>query len=127
MKELKNVEYDDIECSYNRDAVCPYCGLPNYIEEEDYKGQDEETIEECGGCGKKFVHTIDYDIRFSSEPYENWLMEKIARCNNDIKYYKLRITKADHEELDYLQTMLKQHEEELAEFVEEAEKLEEQK
>ena len=124
MKELNKVEYDDIECFNNRDAVCPYCGHPNYIETEDYKSQDEETVEECGGCGKKFVHTIDYDIRFTSEPYENWLIEKMARYNNDIKYYKLRITKADQTELYYLQTMYKHYEEELAELLKEAEKLE---
>jgi len=85
-REIKEVEYDDLKCFNNSEAVCPYCGYENYIEPESYKGQDEETIEECGNCGKTFVHTIDYNITFSSEPYENWVLRQMNNCKRRIKH-----------------------------------------
>ena len=87
-REIKEVEYDDLKCFRNSDAVCPYCGYENYIEGENYKGQDEETAEECGNCGKAFVHTIDYNITFSSEPYENWALREINNYKRQIKHYE---------------------------------------
>lgn len=87
-REIKKFEYDDIKCFMNNDAVCPYCGYENYIEPESYGGQDEETVEECGNCGKTFVHKIDYSITFTSEPYENWYLGQRESLLKRIKRYE---------------------------------------
>lgn len=89
MIEIKQVEYDDLKCFNNEDeAICPYCGEANYIEPDDYMGQDEEVIEECGYCEKTFVHQINYTISFTSEPYENWVLRKIKSYSERVEDYK---------------------------------------
>lgn len=89
MIEIKKVNYDDLKCCGNEDeAICPYCGEANYIEPDDYKGQDEEAFEECVNCGKTFVHQINYKISFTSEPYENWGLREIKWRSERLKEYK---------------------------------------
>ena len=125
MKELKKVVYDENKCNHNYEAVCPYCGCDNQIESEDYKGQDEETIEECENCGKKFIHTIDYCITFTSEPYENWLIRQIESSKDEIKDYKRQADNTqDAWEKGYYQSVVEYQEIELEGFLKEVKILE---
>lgn len=76
MKEIKKVDYNEMECLAEDEAVCPYCGYENCIEPDDYKGQDEEEFEVCGECERTFVHEINYRITFTSEPLENYYLRR---------------------------------------------------
>lgn len=108
--DIKEVEYNYAQCLGDGEAVCPYCGYENFIESEDYGGQDDEKIELCGNCEKYFVHQINYTITFSSEPYENYyirtrksLEEQRARYELNIKgdhndsYYRMLLNNVQHE------------------------------
>lgn len=127
-REIKEVEYDDLKCFGNSDAVCPYCGCENYIEPEDYGGQDEETVEECDNCGKTFVHQIDYNITFTSEPYENWVLREIKNLEGSIRNCQDDMNKAptDRSEglnKEYYQRIVDHIQNELDKLLKEAEEV----
>ena len=127
-REIKKVEYDEWKCLANSEAICPYCGCENYIEPETYKGQDEETIEECGNCGKTFVHQIDYNITFSSEPYENWVLREINNYEGQIKNLEELKNEAPVERnkglnKEYYQSVIDYHQRELDKLLKQAEKV----
>lgn len=73
-KEIKSIEYNELDCWAEEDAVCPYCGCENYIEPESYSGQEDDEIIECDACEKSFVYQIDYSVTFTSEPLENYYL-----------------------------------------------------
>lgn len=115
---IKEVEYDNIQCYGNSEAVCPYCGCKNYVETESYGDQDDETVEECGSCGKYYVHTIDYSITFSSEPYENYYIRKRKHLEKQHKRYELNI-KENHN-VEYYKMLLNNTQKEILELDREA-------
>lgn len=51
--------YDD------NDSICPYCGDRYQVESEDYS--EDERVEECDNCGKKYflcqIFSIDHHTR----------------------------------------------------------------
>ena len=125
MKELKEVEFDESACKSDCNAICPYCKSETYVEGDCFDRQDEENIEECGNCGKKFVNTINYSVTFSSEPYENWLISQIKLIKGKIEYYKQAVSKKIMiMPIDYYQAWLENAENSLTELLKEAEKLE---
>lgn len=89
MKNINEIEYDDIRCFQNRDAVCPYCGCENEIEEPGE--QEESEITECYVCGKTFVYTTAIEINYTSEPYENYYLNKRKQLEWQVEYYKRKL------------------------------------
>lgn len=123
LDNIKEVEYDSLECLANSDAKCPYCGYDNFIESEDYGGQDDEEIEECGECGKYFVHQIDYEITFTSQPYENHYLDKRKSVEKQLKYCNELLNKAKKEKSDdaeYYSAIVRHKARELADLENEA-------
>lgn len=97
MLKIKKVEYDELDCSGNSYARCPYCGEKNYADES---LEDEESCEmECDACEKTFVCEADYTVTYKTQPYENWVIDEIARLERKITYYKGKNT-------DYAESMI---------------------
>lgn len=79
--------------------VCPYCGSEHQPEAEDYS--EDERIEECGDCGKKYYahdifsveHAARPDCELNGEQHE-WeekpkypdykFCEKCGRCKRSV-------------------------------------------
>lgn len=108
LKNIKKVEHDDIKTSYNPKAVCPYCGYENeMMDSELYGEQDEELELDCGNCSKTFIYTTNYEVTFSTTPYENWALNKINRHIEKIEKYSKEIDEAETVDYkDYLKTVL---------------------
>lgn len=116
-KEIAEVDYNEVDCWGEDNAVCPYCGYENYIEPENYRGQDGEDIEECGECGKNFIRQIDYSVTFTSEPLENYYLRRRQMLLNQIDRLKTRIE--NNEDSRHLVYMLEHYEGALEELKEE--------
>jgi len=52
----------------DENAICPYCKEEHYIDHEDFLDEDEESIINCDGCGKKFHHYTCYMIDQRTKP-----------------------------------------------------------
>lgn len=60
-------EQPEIDCSYTREIVCPYCGYTEKNSWEANFGENEETHYDCKACGMEFRVTRDIDVRYISE------------------------------------------------------------
>ena len=116
-KDIEEVDYNETDCWGEENAVCPYCGYENYIESENYGGQDDENIEECDECGKNFIYQIDYSVTFTSEPLENYYLRCKRSKLHRINRLKSRIEK--NKDKEYLNYMLEHYEKELEKLREE--------
>jgi transposase-like protein len=95
LEKLKPKEYDDLACSYESEAVCPYCGHKNYVEAEDYGGQDDWQEDYCGNCERHFVRQTNYTIEFNTKPLENYIIDEIRNLKRNLKYAEERLLKED--------------------------------
>lgn len=127
MRKIKKVEYDDYECSSNGEEKCPYCGYDNFVEVEDYWGQEEDRITQCGNCEKFYVSTIFYDVSFTTEPYENKFLYERDRISKNIIKYKNSLNKAidekDESLIDYYASIIKYEYKNLEKLAKEAENI----
>jgi len=88
MIDVKEVKYDELDCSMNTDAICPYCGYKNEIVlENESEGDEEET--ECGSCEKTFMYTLRITVDFDTQPIENYYLKEHKRLVNRIERYKV--------------------------------------
>jgi hypothetical protein len=118
---LTEIDYSDFDCDYEKTAVCPYCGYENEILAEDYGGQDEEQPDYCGNCERHFMRTTDYDIRFSTEPIENYIIRENSRMKRNIDGYEKRLLSAEENDKSYYQQMVDFLKSELSSFKKEYE------
>ncbi len=55
------------EYTNNNDGMeCPYCGHLHHVESESY--DDNEHIEECDNCGKKFYAAEEFSVAHVARP-----------------------------------------------------------
>lgn len=80
MKEVKRVElgYSSIELILNDEPMCPYCKESNETTDL-HLIYEEKTEIECDHCGKIFIYTANQSVKYDTEPYENWYLEKRER------------------------------------------------
>ena len=92
---MREIEYDEWECSSNTDARCPYCGHENeMILENEYDGDESEA--ECGNCEKTFMYTVRVTVNFDTRPAENYYLSEKERISRRIEHYK-----SSGEEMEY--------------------------
>ena len=88
MIDVKEVEFDELDCSYNNEAVCPYCSHDNVIilDGED-DGDENET--ECANCEKIFMYRVRVSVEFDSQPVENYYLKERQRLQSRIERYEI--------------------------------------
>lgn len=88
MIDVKEVEYNEVDCSCNSEAVCPYCGHGNeIILENESEGEAEEI--ECGNCEKTFMYTLRISVDYDTQPVENYYLKERQRLQNRIERYEI--------------------------------------
>lgn len=88
MIDVKEVDYHELDCSYNNEAVCPYCGHDNeIILENEYDGDENET--ECANCEKIFMYRVRVSVEFDSQPAENYYLKERQRLQDRIDRYEI--------------------------------------
>lgn len=53
---INPVAFDEIDCTLQNDAVCPYCNHAHVVETEDYTQPDTPDIYQCDNCEKYFTY-----------------------------------------------------------------------
>jgi hypothetical protein len=96
MINLNNIqeleENEDINCDYNSNIVCPYCGHENEPDGEyDDRDFDEAHETECGECEKHFMVTPAITIDYTSEPIENYYIRQRKHFEKDVAYYQRKV------------------------------------
>ena len=67
------------------------------------------------------MRTIDYDIRFSTEPMENYIIREISRMKRNIDNHEKRLLSAEEKDKSYYQQMVDLFKSELSSFKKEYE------
>jgi hypothetical protein len=63
----KDIE-EEIDCDYNSEPVCPYCGYHKDGAWELGLGGDGDDIDvECGDCGETYRIILNLEITYSTE------------------------------------------------------------
>lgn len=66
-KAMDALDKDPLDCEYNHNIICPYCGTEyDPIEEEIYGADGEEFEFECSCCGREFVILLDVTTSYST-------------------------------------------------------------
>lgn len=130
MREIKQVEYNELGCFGESDIVCPYCGHHNEPDMEYDADFDEAGECECGKCEKHFMRTPSCSITYESEPIENYYLREIDSYKRMVETYKKDLENCEDKEhkakfptLDrgYYEMMVSVHQGELDKFVKEFE------
>lgn len=69
-EKAKVGKLDEVDCSYNRNIICPFCGYEMEDDEHDVE-QDSYQEWECGKCDEVFYVTMQVDITYSTSKKNN--------------------------------------------------------
>lgn len=114
--KVKNVDYNNYDCSGTSEAVCPYCGNKTYIEAEDYNVDEEPEEIQCRNCNKYFVYSTNITVTFNTEPYENYYLREVKYLKDKQERFKKYIEKSTGDEIKWYESLLNQTEKELQEL-----------
>ncbi len=65
---MKTMGIKEIDCTYTKEIICPYCGY-EFSDSWEYNRRMEggdSTELECPECDKKFTATMDIEITYKS-------------------------------------------------------------
>lgn len=110
MINVKEVEFDEWDCTGEDDAVCPYCGHNNeIILDGEREGEQVET--ECGSCEKTFMYGFFTSVTYDTQPVENYYLEERERILNRIDRYEI-----DNEPYTWQKELVKQSNQDLVQL-----------
>ncbi len=56
----------EIDHSYTREVVCPYCGY-EFSDSWEFDSRNNCGVEDCGECGKEFSWVRDVEVTYTTE------------------------------------------------------------